>query len=329
MRQARPQDSVQVRAEYGAREDDEDRPMPGTCQGQHRSRARSRQGPAETEQRAARGVPDEAAVFRRDADELTAGAPPAGAAEQPQAECCHGNRGADDAEHVERIEPEHFLGAVPARDFGLDGDEAEESAEQQVRNELQQPGCCPVRRDQASDGRHCAPEIRGMFHQAPPGAKMRGNSTCVITRPPAKNPNTAMSDGSCRLARPVIACPEVQPPAQRAPKPTSPPPRRSRARVSGCVNTPEPNSSGGRNAPRRLKAGPSSAAVVAAAGSGPAAAGSNGPARRPPAMTPAANMRFQPPWRRQSYRKKLTFVGSIAQACRRLLLTPNALFPSR
>ena len=34
-----------------------------------------------------------------------------------------------------------------------------------------------------------------------------------MSKPPMKNPITATKEGSCKLLKPVIACPEVQPPA--------------------------------------------------------------------------------------------------------------------
>ena len=43
--------------------------------------------------------------------------------------------------------------------------------------------------------------------------RMSGSSSQVVIRPPAKKPRTATSEGSCRSARPVIACPDVHPPA--------------------------------------------------------------------------------------------------------------------
>ncbi len=46
----------------------------------------------------------------------------------------------------------------------------------------------------------------------------------VINRPPRKNPITAIKDGTWRLDNPLMAWPEVQPPAQRVPKPTRKPP---------------------------------------------------------------------------------------------------------
>ena len=53
---------------------------------------------------------------------------------------------------------------------------------------------------------------------------MSGNNKWVITKPPMKKPMTAISEGNCKLESPLMALPEVQPPAQRVPKPTRKPP---------------------------------------------------------------------------------------------------------
>ena len=52
---------------------------------------------------------------------------------------------------------------------------------------------------------------------------MIGISTQTAMIPPIKNPMTANKDGNCKLLNPVIACPEVQPPAYRDPKPIKTP----------------------------------------------------------------------------------------------------------
>src|SRR5262249_48633611 len=54
--------------------------------------------------------------------------------------------------------------------------------------------------------------------------KRIGNNTKVVVRPPAKKPHTAKSDAGCRSARPVMAWPDVQPPAYAVPNPTRNPP---------------------------------------------------------------------------------------------------------
>ena len=45
-----------------------------------------------------------------------------------------------------------------------------------------------------------------------------------MIKPPMKKPITAIKEGSCRSDKPLIACPDVQPPAYLEPKPTSIPP---------------------------------------------------------------------------------------------------------
>lgn len=42
---------------------------------------------------------------------------------------------------------------------------------------------------------------------------MIGKIKCAIAKPPIKNPITATKEGNCKLLKPEIACPEVQPPA--------------------------------------------------------------------------------------------------------------------
>lgn len=45
-----------------------------------------------------------------------------------------------------------------------------------------------------------------------------------MIKPPTKNPMTAIRDGSCKSDKPLMACPDVQPPAYREPNPTNKPP---------------------------------------------------------------------------------------------------------
>ena len=47
---------------------------------------------------------------------------------------------------------------------------------------------------------------------------------CVISSPPMKKPMTAISDGHCKLLNPLMACPDVHPPAYLVPNPTRKPP---------------------------------------------------------------------------------------------------------
>ena len=46
----------------------------------------------------------------------------------------------------------------------------------------------------------------------------------VMINPPIKKPATATNDGNCKSDKPDMACPEVQPLAQRVPKPIKKPP---------------------------------------------------------------------------------------------------------
>lgn len=48
---------------------------------------------------------------------------------------------------------------------------------------------------------------------------------CTIMSPPIKKPMTALREGIWKLLKPEMACPEVQPPAYRDPKPTKKPPK--------------------------------------------------------------------------------------------------------
>ena len=45
-----------------------------------------------------------------------------------------------------------------------------------------------------------------------------------MIKPPAIKQIVAINDGSCRLLRPMMECPDVHPPAYRVPNPTKNPP---------------------------------------------------------------------------------------------------------
>ena len=51
-----------------------------------------------------------------------------------------------------------------------------------------------------------------------------GRTRNVIINPPTKNPITAINEGNCRLLSPLIAWPEVHPPAYLVPNPIRNPP---------------------------------------------------------------------------------------------------------
>jgi hypothetical protein len=53
---------------------------------------------------------------------------------------------------------------------------------------------------------------------------MRGNIKFAIINPPIIKQQVAISDGHCKVDKPIIACPLVQPPAYLVPKPIIKPP---------------------------------------------------------------------------------------------------------
>jgi hypothetical protein len=69
-----------------------------------------------------------------------------------------------------------------------------------------------------------------------------------MINPPIKNPITAINEGSCKLLKPEIACPEVHPPAYRDPKPTRNPPMSKTARILGSLKLSVPKISVGKYA---------------------------------------------------------------------------------
>ena len=53
---------------------------------------------------------------------------------------------------------------------------------------------------------------------------MYGSIRFAMIKPPVIKLKVAISDGHCKLLKPVIACPLVHPPAYLVPKPTRKPP---------------------------------------------------------------------------------------------------------
>ena len=72
-----------------------------------------------------------------------------------------------------------------------------------------------------------------------------GNRKCEAIRPPIKNPMTAISDGNWRFERPLIACPDVHPPAYLAPNPIRNPPPTKMIKPGIVVNFSRLNNSRG------------------------------------------------------------------------------------
>ena len=74
---------------------------------------------------------------------------------------------------------------------------------------------------------------------------MIGIKKNVMIKPPMKKPITAINEGICRLANPLIACPEVQPPAHLEPNPIKTPPTTMKIKPFQVSNASKLNSSVG------------------------------------------------------------------------------------
>lgn len=92
----------------------------------------------------------------------------------------HRQGGADDAVHVKRLKPEHFLNAEPGDYLSLDEDETEKQSQYEKTQQLHKE------------------RIKGTTNQA-------NNS------PPEKKEMVATSDEKLRADNPVMVWPEVQP----------------------------------------------------------------------------------------------------------------------
>src|SRR5690606_14242300 len=79
--------------------------------------------------------------------------------------------------------------------------------------------------------------------------RISGNKRWTMIKPPIKKPITAIKDGSCRLLRPLMACPEVHPPAYRAPKPIKKPPITSMTKPRKVKSPSQLNISSGKYFP--------------------------------------------------------------------------------
>ena len=72
-----------------------------------------------------------------------------------------------------------------------------------------------------------------------------GINKWVIAKPPTIKQQVAMRDGICKLDSPMIAWPEVQPPAYRVPNPTKKPPRIKNMKPFAVNNVSSENKSAG------------------------------------------------------------------------------------
>ena len=153
----------------------------------------------------------------------------------------------------------------------------------------------------------------------------------MTNSPPAKNPITATSDETCRSANPLIACPEVHPPAYLAPNPTKNPPPKIMTRPGKEAKPFQDIISGGTSPeksviPKSLNA----ASVAGASSTSTPEEPKSVVARKPPSIIPTANARFQAPLFFQSYFRKSRLAGTVAaHMCLRFAETPNCLPPHK
>jgi hypothetical protein len=75
--------------------------------------------------------------------------------------------------------------------------------------------------------------------------KIQGKIMFAIKNPPAIKQIVATSEGHCKLLKPIMACPEVHPPAYLVPKPTKNPPKTIIINPRNVNKDSKLNSSGG------------------------------------------------------------------------------------
>lgn len=115
----------------------------------------------------------------------------------------------------------------------------------------------------------------------------------VIIKPPIKNPTTAINEGNCKLERPEIACPDVHPPAYLDPKPTNPPPSKSKNHTLGSESAVIEKSSSGFKPPLKVKPSASRSLMVAIDKLSAAGLLKNLADNQPPIIAPTRKRRFQ------------------------------------
>ena len=149
----------------------------------------------------------------------------------------------------------------------------------------------------------------------------------MTASPPTKKPITATREGSWKLASPLIAWPDVHPPAYRAPKPTKkPPPRIITSPGKEASPCQEINSAG--TSPEKLVMPMSSSAVTVEGERSmlPPGVASMTVPMKPPIMMPATNVKFHNPVFFQSYFRNSRLDGKVAaHICLKLEDTPNCL----
>ncbi len=148
-----------------------------------------------------------------------------------------------------------------------------------------------------------------------------------MRNPPTIKQQVATSEGHCRLEIPMMAWPDVQPPAYRVPKPTKKPPKTKNISPFTLKIFSTENKSAGINPeneviPISLKSAMVFSAITISFGFERKNVATN-----PPIKIPKTNIKFQASFF-QSYLKNEILAGKqAAQMCRSDDETPKDLFP--
>ena len=156
---------------------------------------------------------------------------------------------------------------------------------------------------------------------------MYGINKCVMAKPPTIKQHVAMSEGTWRFDNPMIACPDVQPPAQRVPKPTIKPPITKKIRPLSEKRTSALNKSVGIRPAKSVIPKARKSAMVLSESWNESGFSKKLLAVMPPKNTPSTNTKFQISFF-QSYLKNGILAGThAAHTCRSDDEIPKDLLP--
>jgi len=149
----------------------------------------------------------------------------------------------------------------------------------------------------------------------------------VIVKPPNIKKIVATKEGHCRLLFPMMAWPDVQPPAYLVPKPTIKPPITKKKRPLSVNRFSQLNISAGRRFLKSVMPRAARSAWVLSATTIASGSERNMPAIIAPTNIPRTKTRFHVSFF-QSYSKKGIFAGAHAAfICLKEEDIPNDLFP--
>lgn len=150
---------------------------------------------------------------------------------------------------------------------------------------------------------------------------------CVEKKPPAIKLIVAINDGHCKVDNPIIAWPEVQPPAQRVPNPTKNPPITIKIKPFRLKILSTPKMSNGIRLPKSFTPNAFKSMIVDSAISISFGFDIKKVAINPPIAVPSTKFKFQISFF-QLYLKKGIFAGiHAAQICLKEDDIPKVLFP--